>query len=377
MKQKDCWKKWMSCRFEISTNFAKKIIKRRNKFMKKLLFILCLTFSVSLFAQKEYVSNGISFKVGDTIQVGHASGTLDYYDYIKRNRGFNLGEVEPVNETDNISSKKYVIKDINIEYKYVHDAFYGRETNRVISFGKKGFLGITYYADIDNALKSGEIILDLDKALKSTKSVKRETTGRTDPEKLMDKTAFLYYVKGIDVSPFERFVEEYMFRYMNALYTRTHEDEFDYQKALSIAKNQMIQDIEQIDSSKRFYIYIESTLGSYDFENSGFPMQEDNPAYVVVQGKHDFNRISIAFSNFTEFRFVKMHEDDASKLIKKRKDEYGNINRQIFALINFKISHSIDKSNEPNNIADYYRQLIGTITSVEVYDDKKNLIVSY
>jgi hypothetical protein len=87
---------------------------------------------------------------------------------------------------------------------------------------------------------------------------------------------------------------------------------------------------------------------------------------------------------------VKIPEDDANQLIKRRKDEHGSVNREVYALINFKITHSLDQSNkklEPDNRTetqrkidymttgrnekDYERQLIGEITSIELYESDR------
>jgi hypothetical protein len=190
----------------------------------------------------------------------------------------------------------------------------------------------------------------------------------TDKDDLTEKVAFLYYVNGASSS--DEFIEEYLFRYMNDIYTQTKNDEFEYRKSLNIAKEQLIQNLEQVDSSKKFNTVVQLTLGNYDFERKGFPIQEDSPAYIVVpRGEYEmfkyFNLISLAFSNFTSFQFFKISEDDASQLIKRRKDNFGNINREVYAVINFKITQSLELARSNDQ-----RQLVGEITSVELYEYK-------
>jgi hypothetical protein len=340
--------------------------------MKKILLVLCLSVGISSFAQNtdEYVSNGISFKVGDTIQIGRPSSG-GYYTYIKKYSS-NSG-AEMINY--DLSSTKYVICDIHVTSSTIAKAFYS-EKSRIISFCTKGFLGMTYYADIDEALKNGEIILDLDKALRDSKKVISTEPFTTD--RLTDELAYLSFLKGLRTLSLEQFAEEYMYRYMNALYTRTHDDEFDYRKALTVAKNQLMLGIEQVNFTNSFNIFIRMTLKNYDFENGGFPTDiKDNPMYELIGEKWDFkvslNSIGLTFADFKKLQFVKIPENEAKSFLEKMKDRDGTVNREVFAKVNFKVSYSIDKSNEIST----GRLLTGEITSFELYGADQNLIGTY
>ncbi|MDR2813501.1 MAG: DUF4852 domain-containing protein [Prevotellaceae bacterium] len=336
--------------------------------MKKFLLVLCLSVGGSSFAQDadEYVSNGISFKVGDTIQLGRPSGG-SFYAYIKKHSPSSGPEMIH----DNLSSRKYVICDIHVTSSTVVKAFY-RDPPRVISFCTKGFWAMTYYADIDEALKNGEIILDLDKALRDSKKVMPAELLTED--RLANEIAFLSFVKGLRTFSLEQFAEEYMFRYMNALYTRTHDDEFDYRKALAIAKNQIALGIERIDSTNKFNVFIKMTLKNYDFENGGFPTDvTDNPIYEVVDWSSLFMPIGLTFADFRKLQSIKVPENEAKLFLEKMKDSYGMVNREVFAKIKIKITHSMDKSKESSD----RRLLIGEITSFELYDANANLVGTY
>jgi hypothetical protein len=333
--------------------------------MKKILLVLCLSVGVSSLAQNpdEYVSNGISFKVGDTIQLGRpASGK--YYRYVKTPFQYGVTAVEK-----DLSSRKYAISSLHETSPKVASAFY--KEGRIIAFGTKGFSGETYYADIEEALKSGEIVLDLGKALRdSKKTIPAELTTTST---LAGGAAFLSFVKGLNTIAVAQFAEEYMYRYMNVLYTRTHEDEFDRRKALLIAKNQLALGTERIDFANDFSIDIRLTLKNYDFENEGFPTNiTDNSVYQVVRFDGKFSDISVMFIDIKKLQFVEMPEDEAKQLLEKMKDSSGAINRKVFAKVSFKVTHSEDKSSKNAN-----RLLIGEITSFELYGADMNLIGTY
>jgi hypothetical protein len=334
--------------------------------MKKNLLVLCLSVGVSSLAQNpgEYVSNGISFKVGDTIQIGPVSSG-SYYRYIRK----HASDVGTEGVDYDLSSKKYTIHNVYVTSSSKVNAFYG-ENVRVISFGTKGFLGMTYYADIEEALRSGEIVLDLGKALRDSK---KTIPAELITNRLVDGTAFLSFVKGLNTIAPAKFAEEYMYRYMSALYTRTHEDEFDYRKALLIAKNQLALGTERIDFSNDFNIAIQLTLKNYDFENEGFPTDvPDNAVYKVVKWNDKFSDIGVIFIDIKKLQFVEVPEDKAKQLLEKMKDSNGAINREVFAKVNFKVTHSEDKSSKNDN-----RLLIGEITSFELYGADMNLIGTY
>jgi hypothetical protein len=130
--------------------------------MKKLLLLViglqCIIPAFSQSQDKDIAACINSIEKGDTIQLGPASGHFNYI-YIVKDAGFGKGLNTELIKKDELMSKKYIIKNLFITYKYAKDAFYA-ETEQIISFGKKGFFGVTYYADIYGAIESGEIIIE-------------------------------------------------------------------------------------------------------------------------------------------------------------------------------------------------------------------------
>jgi hypothetical protein len=96
-----------------------------------------------------------NLKKGDIIQLGQKSGHF-FYEYILEDKKSSGGDIQRVE--NNLSLKKYKIKDAFIKHKSVKEYF---NTNAyvIISFGTKGIFGVTYYADIYEAIKNGEIVI--------------------------------------------------------------------------------------------------------------------------------------------------------------------------------------------------------------------------
>ncbi|MDR1417547.1 MAG: hypothetical protein LBJ57_09065, partial [Prevotellaceae bacterium] len=107
----------------------------------------------------------------------------------------------------------------------------------------------------------------------------------------------------------------------------------------------------------------------------GFPTDvKDNSMYKVVEEKwsNQLNSIGLTFVDFKKLQFVKVSENEAKLFLEKMKDSNGKVNREGFAKVNFKLTHSMDKSNDSNE-----RLLIGEITSFELYGADRNLINTY
>jgi hypothetical protein len=358
------------------------------------------TFSL---AQEVVISNGLTLKVGDTIQVGASSASI-VFQHIRALYSQEYSIYDLVSTDKNLSFHKCIVTSIDVTNPDIKQAFKDKSKNRIISFSisdntsnRKGirYRPYNFYADIENALKSGEIIIKMNEA--------------PTADLLNDSLAFLYFAKGIKVSP-DSLVEEYLYRYMSELYTKTYNDEFEYQNALNTAKTQLLQNIEQVALGKTYYIYKPLILGNYDFNKGGFPVQEaekekekDKRTFSIIPeiDSHDFDAffdvipkflplcsIEFVFLNFNDFQFVKVPEQEARTLLKRRKDEDGYIDREVYAIINFTLVKSeiitpkVKKNaTQPEGRYDMYgfknpnnndpkRLLYGKIERIELYEFK-------
>jgi hypothetical protein len=193
---------------------------------------------------------------------------------------------------------------------------------------------------------------------------------------------FLYFAKEMKTSS-DSLAEEYLYRYMQELYTESFNDEFEYRGALNAANNQLIKRIEQVDFSKTYYVYTSFYLDNYDFNKGGFPIrirpieiedEDEEITFVMVPrepktGSRNFEvyySIDLKLLNFNDFQFVKVPEQEAKALLKRRKDKIsGYIDREVYAIINFTLEKSeVIKpvSNDPQ------RLVCGKIVNIELYE---------
>jgi hypothetical protein len=318
--------------------------------MKKTVFIILTIFiSSNLFSQSHTAFDGTVFTVGDSIIVGLPDNSKSF-EYIK---SYDADSKRYRNVRNNIIYNKFPIKGIHKNTERFQSSFYNDDAT-LIEFGKTGFLGISYYVDIDNAIKYGEIIL----------SVNPKYTKNTA---LVDTIAYIYHAK-ISGNPIDDYKKEYLYRFKRELYLQTHEDEFDYQKSLNIAKNEMQQTIDNFDFNQEFSVLTRMQVGNYDFDKNGFPLSEEQMVLSLVDMNIflDYKSVDIFFPNYPEFTFVQVDSELANSFVKRRKDNNGNVNRTVFLLINFNLiekGENIDQELKGNII-------LGEIKSIEFYDFK-------
>ncbi len=314
----------------------------------KNLFFLCvvLCFTGIGYCQEYTAFDGTVFSTGDTVTVGYNSG-YNHYQYIAE-YGTSYDRA-----TTNLTLKKYAIKSVNETYSKVAAVFYDR-AQRIITFGKKGILGVSYYADINEALRSGEIVV-------------KDNPNALQFDALADSVAFAYFVKELK-EPVKQFREEYLQRYFPKIYSSNRNDEFEFQKSLAKGEKGLVQGIEHHNFSQPYRLLTRLNLESYDFEKGGFPLQEENLRLnVVIPGYRldhagPYPATDIVFPNFSAFRFVQVDENEANGLLKRRKDRYGSVNREVYATINFELDGLYPKQTENT------RLLQGNILSIELYE---------
>lgn len=318
--------------------------------MKKTLLIL---FTLSYFfanAQDHEALDGIIYRVGDSVTIGINSGYKSYDD-IKERYSSGYRDVKK-----NLAFKRYLIKSIR-KGGELAEKMYWDSDDILMRFGTKGFLGEDYYARINNAIKSGEIISRL------------PTEGNwIENKKLNDSIAFAYFVKSTSI-PTEKFSEEYLYRFMNDLYKSSHEDEFEYHNSISKAKKELASILPNVDFSIDFSLYTTFYLDNYDFENKGFLIRAENPKYEVTKAVNwsKYPAIHIVFPEFEKYRFVSIDPEMANSYVKRKKDKYGDVDRKVYAKINYKI---VDVGEAKLDLDSRYsgNLLFGKISSIELYE---------
>lgn len=316
--------------------------------MKKTVFVILIIFiSSNLFSQSHTAFDRTVFTVGDSIIVGLPFNSKSF-KYIK---SYDADYKGYKNVRKNIIYNKFPIKGIHKNTERFNRNFYNDDAT-IIEFGKTGFLGISYYVDIDNAIKKGEIILSVNPNF--SKNVK-----------LVDTIAYIYHAK-ISGNPIDNYKKEYLYRFKRELYKQTHEDEFEYQKSLNIAKKEMQQVIDNFNFNQEFTVLTKMKFGDYDFDKHGFSLSEEQMVLSLVKMNLflEYKSVDIYFPNYPEFTFVQVDSELANSFVKRRKDSYGDVDRTVYLLINF-----ILKEKEENIEQEFKENIIiGEIKSIEFYD---------
>lgn len=321
--------------------------------------IICILFYQSAITQEYTAFDGTLFKVGDSINIGDPSGVTKYKHLKSFDSKSSVGYSPTVPSF--VQGNKYIIKKFHINDKKFNKAFYSNNSV-VVEYGTKGLWGISMYAELNLAIQSGEIAL------------KYSPINAPKKAQLTDSVALVYYYKSANVSN-EKLQEEYLYRFLPALFKRSKNDEFEYQNSLGIAKNNLEKLSHKLDTATEFEMYSKFKIGNYNFEQLGFPIDENELNIIMLKqvnsilsnSKADYLPLVTVFENFDSFKFLEVDKVIANTLIKRKKDKYGKIDRNLYARITYKISTE-NYNEEIKNFSNEYRYIIGIITSIEFYE---------
>lgn len=321
--------------------------------------LLILFTSIITICQEYEAFDGTVYKVGDSVLIGFNTG-YNYYDNISELHVDQYGSSYQDVKKD-ISFKKYKIKSVGKDANLA-DKLYEDENTIFLTIGTRGYFKEEYYVILEDAIRSGEIVSRI-----------IPENQRTNYKRFSDTLSLLYYIK-TTIIPVDKFKEEYLYRYINDLYTKTKEDEFEYHNALQTSKKEIEKKIQLLDFNTSYSISTTLNLDNYDFEYNGFKITNETLSFKLVKAKtstwgapNDYPAISIVFPNYDKFRFISVYPQYANSFVKRRKDKYGNVDREVYARINFKILNVDDSERHAN---DRYSDnlLTGKIESIELYE---------
>lgn len=328
--------------------------------MKNTFLSICFTAILfSGFAQKpeskSYVAfdNSI-FRQGDSLYIGYNNG-YQKFEYIKEyyvnqyDKGFRK-------VPSNIVGKKFKILDI-----YVGGYLNSYDTSTVVlKVGEKGLLGLKLFVDINNAIRTGEVIINLCPEWRANMSI----------QQFSDSVALLYKVKQSQQAP-SNYALEYLRRLNQKNYDKYREDEFELENQKQITTNKIKANVAIMSDTTTYYTDIELTLDNYDFETMSFPIGRFNEYYKINKYLGDnFPETNLVFVNQNNLAKFAVDKSTANSFIKRRKDRYGNIDRTVFARVYFKSTKvpAIAKSTYVNSVYSYY--IFGTICHIDFFDFK-------
>ena len=334
--------------------------------MKKIFLSICFTtILIGSYAQKietkTYVAfDNSTFKQGDSLYIGYNDG-YQTFDYIKEYyvnqyaKGFKKIPA-------NVIGKKFKILDI-----YVGGYLNSYDTSTVVlKIGGKGLLGSKFFVDINSAIRTGEVIINLSPQWRTNMSI----------QQFNDSIALLYKAKQSQQTP-SNYALEYLRRLNEKKYDKYREDEFELENQKQISTNKIKEGIASMNDTTTYYTDIELTLDNYDFETMSFPIGRFNEYYKINKYLgENFPETDLVFVNQNNLAKLAVDKFTANSFIKRRKDRYGNINRTVFARVYFRNTKvpSIAKSTYINSAYGYY--VFGTISRIDFFDFK-NRVYNY
>lgn len=299
------------------------------------------------------------FTIGDSIIIGIPRGyfSSNRYFYNIKEPKVQGGTVYYERANTNISFKKYLIKKF---YSDIDGEKFSKGTP-IIEVGKKGFLGVSYYIDIESALKDGEIISSL------------EPFNNKNILQINDSIAIInkIYLSGLSAKSFSN---EYLYRLRNPTYTKVQNDEFDLNNALSSAQKEIEKSLLNFSNETTYYIETELNIGNYDFSTSTFPIEKWNRDFRLLKLTLNPNTPELfsIFGNLDAIKNIPVNPHLANSFIKRRKDSYGNINRTMYAKVYFNFvkipKENLIQSAYTNNEYHYY--VFAKISKVDFFDSE-------
>jgi hypothetical protein len=303
----------------------------------------------------------VTFKVGDSISVGVPSAYLccknKVFDYIKE---LELSGTSTyyVNSNINTALTKFLITNVYKENNYSHRFDEGTD---IIEFGSKGLFGKKYYAAAASAILHGELMI-------SPKPYYHEY------QSFSDSLAFLFKVK-TSKNPTKIFSEEALYRFHYEDYEKYKNDEFDFNGAVNKAFQELEPLVTNLSYDETYSTRVKMEIGNYDFQNSSFPINGWGAFEFGTFSSHKdiiFTKNNLVFINPENFSLIPVPVNMANNFIKRRKDEYGLIDRSIFAKIFFKIVNLPENSpaSEKYRNGGINSYIFAKIIKIELYDFK-------
>jgi len=276
-----------------------------------LLAILCFPLMSQSFTSFEE----IRYNVGDTVVFGYKSNPkTGIYQHIKEyNYNNSIYSGVPIDNFGKYAIIIDIIKDDNIFYNY---------NDSIIVVGKKGLRGFKLFVNINEAIKSGEVISLYDRSLKP---------DITTPA-MSDTATFVLNVLVNKVDLEKNIIDSYL-REFDKEYRNYANDEFAYNEKLAESEPYIRTLINNYDTTTKYYINHKVSFGEYNFDNNSFDItyypEDEYELGAFFIGFNKYNR-KLKLVNIEEFKKIRIDPTIANKFIKRRKNEYGKINRNVY-----------------------------------------------
>lgn len=276
-----------------------------------LLAILCFPLMSQTFTSFE----GIRYNVGDTLVFGYKSNPkTGVYQHVKE---YNYDYTKYFGAKIDNFGKYAVIIDI-----IKNDNVFHNYSDSIIVVGKKGLRGFKLFVNINEAIKSGEVISLYDRSLKPDVTTPVMTDTATFALNLL--------VNKVDLD--KNLIDSYL-REFDKEHRNYANDEFAYNEKLTETKPKILSLINNYDTTTKYYINHKVSFGEYNFNNNSFDIiyypEDEYEIGGFFIGFNKYNR-KLKLVNIDEFKKIRIDPTIANKFIKRRKNEFGKINRNVY-----------------------------------------------
>jgi len=163
---------------------------------------------------------------------------------------------------------------------------------------------------------------------------------------------------------YEANVDSYMQKFRSDIWERYHNDEFELEDKRQETIKMMRARVAAFPSQEEFVIPTTFSFENYNFKKQKFPMQPFSESTYYNASDSGSGTlpymIKLFFSNPEKVSGLSMGKAPARGFIVLRKDQYGDINRTVYATVHAKVINLKGKDT-----------LEAKITSVEVYGDQR------
>lgn len=163
-------------------------------------------------------------------------------------------------------------------------------------------------------------------------------------------------------------VDSYMRLYRPNVWNSARNDEFELARRREETAKLMREKVAAFSTDTVFVIRTTMNLGAYDFERECFPIVDSRGNKFNERNYWHESRYApdlpgqfhLYMSNPDLIPQLEMKRSDAEQFLKRRKDKYGNLNREVQVNLRVKILETKDQKWE----------FLGEIQSMVAYDDR-------
>ncbi|MGB7342960.1 MAG: DUF4852 domain-containing protein [Pirellulaceae bacterium] len=140
---------------------------------------------------------------------------------------------------------------------------------------------------------------------------------------------------------YDNHVDWYMQKYRPSVWKSCKDDEFTLDDRRQETLSMFREKVEQFDETQVFYLRARMSVGAYDFKANCFPIQNMGPTnywYESIYSSGDMpSNIRVFMKNYADFKTLPMPKDQARSFVSSRKNRSGNVDRNVYAMIELKM----------------------------------------